>query len=149
MKSEYKLWFLQNITNKVFTLTHNKLGGVSRKYEYFNFSRTEVPFDTEFFEFLKSYVGQSNFTYDAYHIHRWKSGYFFDEHIDDRADRKFSYVAELKESECKTKLLVENYPSEEAWFDVRTKHTVPKVKEGERISLTVFGKKIQEIKGLI
>ena len=51
-------------------------------------------------------------------------------------------MCELQESKCKTKLLVEDTKLEEGWFDVYTKHRVPTITDGERISLTIFGKKI-------
>lgn len=140
MKQEYKDWFLENIKDKKFVLTNVPSPKYGRKYEYYNFGRHEVPFDAEFRTYLETFVGDSNFDYDCYHIHKWKVGSYFDEHIDDRENRKFSYVCELKESECKTKLLVNNVLTEEGWFDVHTNHRVPKIQKGKRISLTIFGK---------
>lgn len=142
-------WFLPNILDKKFTYTINSYGNAERRYEYYNFLRKDIPFDKEFNEYLVTLTKDTNFTYQVYHIHKWKEGYFFNEHIDDRANRKFAYVCELKESECKTKLLVENKPLEEGYFGVTTKHRVPVIKSGERISLTVFGSNIIERKEVI
>lgn len=136
MEARYINWFLTNIEDKRFT----KISQRYMKYEYYNFSRDDVPFDTEFKSFLESYIGDTDFDFECYHIHKWNVGSHFDEHIDDRENRKFSYVCELQESECKTKLLVNTTESNEAWFDVKTKHTVPKIQKGQRISLTIFGK---------
>jgi len=140
MKQEYKDWFLDNIKDKEFTKIDSPTKIYGRKYEYYNFGRHEVPFDSEFKLYLESFVGEDDFDYECYHIHRWNVGSYFDSHIDDRENRKFSYVCELKESDCKTKLLVNNVLTEEGWFDVQTEHRVPKIQKGERISLTVFGK---------
>ena len=141
MKSEYKSWFLNNILDKEFTQVYIPSKNYGRKYKFYNFSRKEVPFDNKFFMYLSEFVGMTNFDYDCYHIHKWDKGDYFDEHIDDRANRIFSYVCELKESECKTKLIVENTLTEDNWFDIYTKHYVPKIQQGQRISLTVFGRK--------
>jgi len=140
MKQEYKDWFLENIKDKEFKKIKSFSKSYGRQYEYYNLGKHIVPFDFEFKKYLESFVNDNNFDYDCYHIHRWSEGCYFDEHIDDRENRKFSYVCELQQSECKTKLLVENKPIDEGWFDVQTLHMVPKIKKGERISLTVFGK---------
>lgn len=140
MKQEHKEWFLNNIKNKNFIETHIPRKKYGRKYEYYNFGRDEVPFDSEFQLFLENLIGDDNFVFECYHIHRWKIGSYFSTHQDNRENRKFAYVCELKESDCKTKLLVENKEVEEGWFDVHTNHEVPKIKKGERISLTIFGK---------
>lgn len=140
MKQEYKDWFLDNIKDKEFTKIDMPSKIYGRKYEYYNFGRHQVPFDSEFELYLQEFVNDTNFEYDCYHLHRWKKGYYFSEHHDERENRKFSYVCELQSSNCKTKLLVENTLTEEGWFGVKTKHEVPPIKDGERISLTIFGK---------
>jgi hypothetical protein len=140
MKHEYKKWFLENIIDKEFTQIDLPYRQYSRKYEYYNFDRHEVPFDSDFEKYLIQFVQTNDFEYDCYHIHKWGVGSYFDEHIDERVNRKIVYVCELQESKCKTKLIVENKEKEEDWFGIYTNHTVPKIKEGERISLTVFGK---------
>ena len=140
MKQAWINWFLKNIHDKDFTQINMPLKKYGRKYEYYNFGRDEVPFDLEFQSYLQNHINSDNFTFDCYHIHKWKEGSYFDSHIDDRENRKFSYIFELKESDCKTKLLVKGISIEEGWFDVQTEHRVPKIKKGERISLTVFGK---------
>ena len=43
----------------------------------------------------------------------------------------------------------EEKAKEYGWFDVHTYHSVPIIKKGERISLTVFGKKVIKKLGLI
>ena len=113
MITEYKEWFLENIKDKIFTREDYSYKNVSRKYEYYNFARDEVPFDSDFESFLKSIIGNDDFTYECYHVHKWKVGDFFEPHHDNRENRKFSYVCELQESDCKTKLLVENNPINE------------------------------------
>jgi len=52
-------------------------------------------------------------------------------------------MSELQESTCKTKLLVENKPTIEGLFLSNVPHKVPTIKEGTRISLTVFGTFLQ------
>ena len=52
MKLEYIDWFLNNIKNKEFT-KRDKYG---RNYEFYNFSRDQVPFDSNFHSYLKSFV---------------------------------------------------------------------------------------------
>jgi hypothetical protein len=138
MEQKWIDWFLDNTINKTFTIEKRK----HCQYEYFNYHRDSVPFDSDFNLFLSKLVGDSNFNYDVYHIHKWKEGSYFNTHKDDRDNRRFAYVQELQESECKTKLLVNETAKEYDWFDVHTYHSVPVIKKGERISLTVFGKKI-------
>lgn len=140
MKKEYKDWFLESIKTKEFTKIDMPLSQYGRKYEFYNFGRHEVPFDLEFQTYLQSFVNDSDFEYECYHIHKWDVGSFFDIHHDDRENRKFSYVCELQESDCKTKLLIDGIPTNEGWFNVHTKHEVPVITEGQRISLTIFGK---------
>ena len=144
MEQEWIDWFLENIKSKTFTPEKRK----HCQYEYFNFYKDDVPFNREFNQFLIKRIGDNKFDYDVYHIHKWNEGSFFKTHTDDRDNRRFALVQELKESECKTKLLVEGAETEYALFDVYTEHSVPIIKKGERISLTVFGKKIIK-KGLI
>ena len=145
MTQEYIDWFLENIKDKEFTKIDAPSKLYGRKYEYYNFGRNEVPFDSEFKLYLQSFVNVIDFEYDCYHIHKWNVGSYFSVHHDDRENRKFSYVCELQESDCKTKLLVGDEPTEEAWFDVYTKHEVPLIKKGQRISLTIFGKNKSKI----
>ena len=141
MKQEYKDWFLNDIKTKIFESTsYLRYSYGNRKYEHYNYDRSDIPFDDDFNEYLISLVGDSSFDYNIYHIHKWKPGYFFSEHNDNRDNRKFAYVCELQESECKTKLIVNGNPLTEGWFDVHTKHELPTILKGERISLTVFGK---------
>lgn len=140
MKDTWKEWFLTYVNDKDFTLTDSPYSGIKRNYRFHNINKKYVPFHAEFKEFLKNYTGVGDFTYDTYHVHTWQEGSFFSKHKDDRDDRKFAYVYELQESECKTKLEVEGNKITEGWFDVFTKHEVPVIKKGKRFSLTVFGK---------
>lgn len=140
MKQEYIDWFLENIKDKEFTKIEVLSKKYGRNYQFYNFGKHEVPFDLDFELYLQNFVNDTDFEYDCYHIHKWNEGCYFSTHHDDRENRKFSYVCELQESDCKTKLLVENQPIEEGWFDVHTNHEVPKIKKGQRISLTIFGK---------
>ena len=140
MKQEYKDWFLESIKTKEFIKVDMPLSKYGRKYEFYNFGRYEVPFDSEFQTYLHSFVNDTDFVYECYHIHKWDVGSFFDIHHDDGENRKFSYVCELQESDCKTKLLIDGIPTNEGWFNVHTKHEVPVITEGQRISLTIFGK---------
>lgn len=144
MNQEWVKWFLENILDKNFIEEKRKLCS----YEYFNFYKDDVPFHDEFRNFLIDLVGDDKFEYNVYHIHKWKKGSFFKTHTDNRANRRFALVYELKESDCKTKLVVEGISKNYGLFDVNTEHSVPKIKKGERISLTVFGKKINK-KGVI
>lgn len=140
MKQEYIDWFLENIKDKEFIVASSPSENSWKLYEHYTFGRHEIPFDSDIQSYLESLIGDSDFKYECYHIHRWKEGYHFDEHTDNLENRKFAYVYELQESECKTKLLVEDEPMVEGWFDVHTKHRVPKIQKGERISLTIFAK---------
>ena len=144
MEQKWIDWFLNDIADKTFTNLKRR----HCDYDFYNYHKDSVPFHAEFNQFLVNLVNDDNFHYDIYHIHRWKEGSYFNRHNDDKANRKFAYVHELQESECKTKLLVEDKDSEYGWFDAYTYHSVPKIQKGVRISLTVFGKKIIK-KGLI
>ena len=140
MNLEWKNWFLDYTGNREFFTEQFPFYDIDRNYQIYNINPSEVPFHEEFVNNLKDLTGIEDFAVEQYHIHKWSKGSFFTEHIDDRDDRIFAYVCELKESDCKTKLLVNGEPTEEAWFDVRTRHEVPEIKKGVRISLTVFGK---------
>lgn len=140
MKNKWKDWFLNYIEDKEFITEDYPFYDVKRNYQICNIEPSDVPFHEEFVNTLKNLTGAEDFAIEQYHIHKWSKGNYFTEHIDDRDSRIFAYVCELKESDCKTKLLVNREPKDEAWFDVQTKHEVPKIKEGTRISLTVFGK---------
>lgn len=141
MKQEWISWFIENLSNKDLTLIQKE----DRQYQFYNFGRHEVPFDSEILEYVKKVVGMDDITYDCYHTHVWNEGDFFDTHTDNRFGRIFSFVCELQQSDCKTKLLVEDQKVDEGWFDVLTEHRVPKIKKGQRISLTIFGKKTKSI----
>lgn len=143
MNTGFKNWFLDYTSHAKFIQLEHSLSNINRKYEYYNIQREEVPFDSAFNRYLENLVGNTDFTYDLYHVHKWKVGSYFDPHIDARDNRKFAYVCELKESKCKTKLLVNDKQVEESVFSVYTEHKVPEIKLGERISLTVFGKNIK------
>lgn len=145
MKTEWVKWFLDYISDKDFTLQNNTYSGIKRNYSFYNILSTEVPFHNDFFSYIQNLTNINKFTIDTYHIHKWEVGSYFSEHEDNREKRKFAYVYELQESKCKTKLLVNNRPVNESWFDVLTKHEVPMITDGERISLTVFGKSIKGV----
>jgi len=149
MKKEWVKWFLDYISNKKFVIENTSYFRIERNYQYHNIKASEVPFHNEFFDYLIEFTKIDDFIFDFYHIHKWNVGSFFSPHNDKRDNRKFAYVYELQESNCKTKLLVEDKPIDESWFNVHTKHEVPKIKDGERISLTIFGKNKQGIKEVI
>lgn len=135
MKEEWKEWFISKINEEV-----EEYDLDDRRYSYLNLFYTEVPFHEE----LKKYIFSLNplneeTDYEVYHIHIWKEGDFFEEHIDNNFNRRWSFVSELQSSECGTTLLVEGNPLKEGLFDFKTKHEVPKIQNGTRISLTVFG----------
>lgn len=135
MNKEWKDWFILNRLEE-----QTRVERKDRKYEHTTLSIKDVPFHEE----LKKYIfSLSNLTkgtqYNYYHIHTWKEGDFFNEHVDNNNKRVWSYVCELKESECKTSLLVEGKKTKEGIFDCNTKHEIPIVTKGTRISLTVFG----------
>lgn len=135
MKQEYIDWFINNRESK-----QVKVDFPDRRYVYTNKYYTEVPFHTELKEYIYSLDDITQYTeYHYYHIHTWKEGDFFKEHIDGNYRRKWAYVCELQPSECKTKLVVDGLEMEEGIFDAFTLHRVPKIRQGTRISLTVFG----------
>src|SRR6056300_570897 len=140
MKQEHKNWLLNHVEGKQFTQSINKGKHGSRRYNYFNVHRNDVPFDDEFNNTLVELLGDSNFDYTLYHIHKWHEGCFFSTHTDERENRRFAFMSELQESTCKTKLLVENKPVVEGIFLSNVRHEVPVIKQGTRLSLTVFGK---------
>lgn len=149
MKKEWVKWFLSYVSNKTFEVENTPYFRIKRNYQYYNIKTSEVPFHKEFFNYLVEFTKTDDFNFDFYHIHKWSVGNFFSSHIDNRDNRKFAYVCELQESNCKTKLLVEGKPIDESWFNVHTRHEVPKIKDGERVSLTIFGKNKQVTKGVI
>ena len=135
MKQEYKDWFIQNRI-----VEEESYNWPDRRYRYTNIYFKNVPFHNELKEYIYSYDLISPETvYDVYHIHTWDEGDFFDEHIDNNFRRKWAYCCELKASECSTKLIVNGERMEEGVFDSFTLHSLPKIKQGTRISLTVFG----------
>lgn len=151
MKSEYIEWFINKSAELANSHSHLKYVGKYEKsigvyYEYINIHKNLVPFHNDLFNYITSLddiTKQTN--YDMYHIHYWNEGNYFVEHVDDNFNRKWAYVCELKPSECNTHLLVNGFPFLEGIFDSQTKHEVPKIKKGKRISLTVFGTPIKTI----
>jgi len=135
MKEEWKEWFISQINEEV-----EEYDWDDRRYSYLNIFYKEVPFHEELKEYIFGFNPSKEETdYQVYHIHIWNEGDFFEEHIDNNFNRRWSFVSELKPSECETTLLVENKPLKEGLFDFKTKHEVPKIQKGTRISLTVFG----------
>ena len=136
MKQEWKEWFVNQ------TKQNSSSGDYDwedRRYTYFNLFYTQVPFHEELKKYIFSQVEEKETQYEVYHIHTWNEGDFFGEHIDNNFKRRWAYVCELQPSECNTSLLVEGKPLKEGLFDSNTKHEVPKIQKGTRISLTVFG----------
>jgi hypothetical protein len=136
MKKEWKEWFINQ--TRVYP-SSGFYDWEDRRYTYLNLFKGEVPFHEELKEYIFSKVGKKDTFYEVYHVHTWKVGDFFKEHKDNNFNRRWSYVCELQPSECDTTLLVEGNPLEEGVFDFNTKHEVPMIKKGVRISLTVFG----------
>lgn len=137
MKKEWKQWFIDNVTIE---REHGEYNWEDRRYMYINIYKDLVPFHEELREYIFSLNSSQEPTdYDTYHIHYWNEGDFFSEHIDNNFKRRWAYVCELHPSDCNTSLLVEGKPLKEGLFDSNTKHEVPKIKMGTRISLTVFG----------
>ena len=136
MKDEYKLWFINEIDN----LPKQTWVGNGRSYTSYSIYKKDVPFHSELKKYIYSLDEVTNDTdYKIYHIHVWKEGDYFNEHIDNNFNRKWSYVCELRPSECNTHLLVNGNEMIEGIFDSNTLHEVPIIKKGYRISLTVFG----------
>lgn len=140
MKQEYIDWFL-----KVDKPTQGYYDLDDRKYSFVNLFKDEVPFHNELSTYISSLHSIPNTYYELYHIHTWKEGAFFDEHIDNNFSRKWAYVCELKPSECNTSLLVEGKEFKEGVFDSNTRHSLPPIKKGTRISLTIFGLPIKTL----
>jgi hypothetical protein len=135
MKQEWKDWFIQNRQKQQTNVEY-----ADRQYSFTNYYIGNVPFHNELKEYIFSLSEITKGTdYDVYHVHTWNEGDYFDEHIDNNFRRKWAYVCELQESECGTSLIVEGNNKKEGIFDSNTKHEVPKIKKGTRISLTVFG----------
>ena len=135
MKQEYKDWFIKNRSTE-----QESYKWPDRSYSYTNIYYKDVPFHNELKEYIYSFDLISPDTYyDTYHIHTWKEGDFFDEHMDNNFRRKWAYVCELQPSECTTKLVVDGIEMKEGVFGSTTLHRLPKIQQGTRISLTVFG----------
>lgn len=135
MKQEFKEWFISQIKESQDTADYP-----GRNYSFTNLHIDQVPFHEE----LKDYIFSlnpitDNTEYEVYHVHTWNEGSYFEQHIDNNFRRKWAYVCELQESECKTTLIVEGKETKEGIFDSNTLHEVPMIKKGTRISLTVFG----------
>lgn len=137
MKNEWKRWF---IDGSDYTDDFGTYDMDDRKYLYLNIHKSRVPFHEELRDYIFSLNPSTEPTdYEVYHIHYWGEGDFFDEHIDNNFKRRWAYVCELEPSDCDTSLLVEGKPIKEGLFDSNTKHKVPQIQKGTRISLTVFG----------
>lgn len=134
MKQEFINWFISK---------KNNLGGnfcsSDRRYSYVNFSKDNVPFHEELKNHIFSLHLFTNTYFNTYHLHIWNEGDFFDEHIDNNFGRKWAYVYELQPSLCSTSLVVNGKEIKEGVFDSNTPHFLPPIKQGTRISLTVFG----------
>jgi len=137
MKEEWKTWFIENIDSS----THaGQYDMEDRRYLYVNFFHEVVPFNQELREYIFSLnTSEEPTDFEVYHVHLWNEGDFFSEHKDNNFKRRWSYICELQPSKCNTSLLVEGNPLKEGFFDSNTKHEVPKIQKGTRISLTVFG----------
>lgn len=140
MKQEYVDWFLKASEN---TQAYYNLS--DRRYSYINLYKTKVPFHNELEEYIFSLHSFNDTYYEQYHVHTWNVGDYFNEHIDSNFNRKWAYVCELKPSDCNTSLLVEGKEFKEGVFDSFTKHNLPPIKKGTRISLTVFGSAIKTL----
>ena len=136
MKQEYKDWFIENRSLKQYLKEET-----DRNYSYTNIYCKDVPFHQELKNYLYSYdLVSPDAEYNVYHIHTWNEGDFFNEHTDNNLGRKWAYVCELKASECNTMLKVNGEDMLEGVFDSNTLHTLPAIKKGTRISLTIFGR---------
>lgn len=140
MKDEFKEWFLTRDRPKqgFYTLP-------DRKYSFINFHISEVPFHTKLRDYIYSLHSLPYGEYDVYHLHFWEEGDFFNEHTDNNFRRIWAYVCELKPSDCNTSLLVEGKEFKEGVFDSNTLHSLPPIKKGTRISLTVFGSEVKKL----
>ena len=137
MKEDWKRWFLNKVENAQNSDFYDL---EDRKYQFLNLYKDEVPFHKELRNYIFSLNSNDEATdYEVYHIHTWNEDDFFLEHIDNNFKRRWSYICELQSSQCNTSLLVEGKPLKEGLFDSNTKHEVPKIQKGTRISLTVFG----------
>lgn len=140
MKQEWRDYFLSGKWNsELWGQYQGYYDGIWRAYDFYNIKREIVPFDSEFNNFLIELTGDTEFTYEVYHLHKYRPGDRFDEHNDALLNRKFAYCCELKPSDCNAKLVVDGQRVDEAWFDVNTSHYVEEIKQGHRYSLTVFG----------
>jgi len=156
MKQEFKDWFIEHtkrydehrLSDEV---ASRGLGSYNlefqsfwkeeknRKYTFYNIAMEDVPFYKELNTYINSLHSFTNTFFKWYHVHIWGEGDYFKQHTDNHVGRVWSYVCELKSSECNTSLLVDGKEVKEAIFDTKTVHEVPPIKKGTRISLTVFG----------
>ena len=135
MKEEWKKWFISQLISISGTYDWK-----DRSYSYTNIDVEDVPFHKELMKHIYSLDEITcDSQYKVYHIHKWSVGDYFDEHMDNNFNRKWAYVCELQPSDCNTSLVVDGFPIKEGVFSSTTLHRLPKVQEGIRISLTVFG----------
>jgi len=156
MKQEYRDWFIEHTKQyEEYRLSpeveSRGLGSFdlrvksfwkkvdNRKYTFYNIPMEEVPFHNELSNYIYSLHSFPDTFYKWYHLHIWDKGDFFDEHTDFHVGREWSYVCELQASKCNTSLVLDGKEIKEAIFDTKVLHRVPPMKEGTRISLTVFG----------
>tara|TARA_B100000902_G_C26785241_1_gene657065 strand:- start:193 stop:621 length:429 start_codon:yes stop_codon:yes gene_type:complete len=136
MKQEYKDWFIENRSLKQYRYKET-----DRSYSSTNIYYKDVPFHQDLKQHIYSYdIVSPDTEYNVYHIHTWNEGDYFNEHTDNNLSRKWAYVCELKASECNTKLKANGEDMIEGVFDSNTLHTLPMIKKGVRISLTIFGR---------
>jgi len=142
MKQEWKDWILNYSENKTWERiddqTHPLL---QRKYSFCTLLRDEIPFDAELDEYIKKFIGDDDYLNTRYILIKYEKGDFIGEHCDKYKSNVVTYVCELKPSNCNSKLIIDGVPYDEASYDNTVSHRVDEIKDGTRISLTMFGSK--------
>lgn len=146
MKNEWREWFIQHTsTFKWNRIDYTGAVELPRRYSWLNVSKEEVPFDNALDEHISQLIGHHRYISTDYIIIKYGVGDYIGEHNDYIGGTAITYACELQQSECLTPLTVEGTKLEEGYFNNTLRHEVKPIKAGTRISLTMFGKKLNNL----
>lgn len=132
-------WFLDRLIGENLELANETLP-MGRQYKYKNFLASDIPFGVDLKKYITDFSREKReWVFKMVHIHVWRPGDYFEAHTDNVAGRMFTYVCELQKAHCNTRLLIDNNIVAEGYFQTDIVHQVPTVRNGSRVSLTVFG----------
>lgn len=132
-------WFMDRLVGEQLEVANETLP-MARHYKYKNFIVNDIPFGVELKQYITEFCKwRRDWVFKMVHLHVWRQGDYFDAHQDNVAGRMFTYVCELQKAHCNTRLLIDSTPMTEGYFRTDVVHQVPTVRNGTRVSLTVFG----------